>query len=180
MFVIYVQTGREDEVVYCLRKNGYTAYVPKRILKQRKNGIYYNIPQILFTGYIFIDAGKITADDYYKIHSINGVGNFLSRTVPLSPTEEEYIKGLCNNGEVIGISKGVLVNGSLRITEGFLKQYEHRIVKYSRRQHRATVELTLYGETHRIVCGIDIETEKQHKEKALVDSLPALCRNVKI
>lgn len=180
MFVIYVQTRREDEVLYCLRKAGYTAYVPKRILKQRKNGIYYSIPQILFTGYIFIDAEKITADDYYKIRNIKGVGNFLSRTVHLSPTEEEYIKGLCNNGKEIGISKGILIDGSLRITEGFLKQYEHNIVKYSRRQHRATVELTLYGKPHRIVCGIDIETEKEHKEKALVDSLPALCRNANI
>ena len=178
MYVIYVQTGREDEVLYSLRKTGYTAYVPKRILVQRKNGIYHDIQQILFTGYVFIDAEKITADDYYKIRSINGVGNFLSRTVPLSPTEEEYIKGLCNGGEDIAISKGILINGRLRITEGFLKQYEHKIVKYSRRQHRATVELTLYGEPHRIVCGIDIETEKQHKETALVDPLPALCRNV--
>lgn len=178
MFVIYVQTGREDEVLYCLRKTGYTAYVPKRILKQRKKGIYYSIPQILFTGYIFIDAEEITADDYYKIRSINGVGNFLSKTIPLSEAEEKYIKELCNNGKAIGISKGVLENGQLRITEGFLQQHEYRIVKYSRRQHRATVELTLYGKPHRIVCGIDIE-EKQHKETALVDSLPALCRNVK-
>lgn len=183
MFVIYVQTGREDEVLYQLKRSGYTAYVPKRILKQRKKGIYYSIPQILFTGYIFIDKETITAEDYYKIRSINGVGNFLSRSIPLPPTEEEYIKKLCSGGKEIGISKGVLENGKLQITEGFLKEYKHKIIKYSRRQHRATVELTLYGKPYRIVCGIAIEEkehEKQHKETALVDSLPALCRNVKI
>lgn len=157
MFVIYVQTGHEDEILYRLKQEGYTAYVPKRILKQRKKGIYYSIPQILFSGYIFIDAEKITADDYYKIRSINGVGNFLSKTIPLSEAEEIYIKRLCNNGRAIRISKGILVNGKLKITKGFLKQFEYRIVKYSRRQHRATVEFTLYGKPHRIVCGIDIE-----------------------
>ena len=179
MFVIYVQTGREDEVLYRLIKSGYAAYVPKRILKQRKNGIYYSIPQILFTGYVFINAEKITADDYYKIRSISGVGNFLNRTIPLPEAEEKYIKDLCS-GEETGISKGFITDGKLIVTEGFLKRYENRIVKYSRRQHRATVELTLYGKPHRMVYGIDIETEKEHKEKALVDSLPALCRNAKI
>lgn len=180
MFVIYVQTGREDEVLYRLRRLGYSAYVPKRVLKQRRKGVCYQIPQILFTGYVFINRDRILTEDYYKIRSIDGVVNFLSYSFPLSEAEEKYIEGLCNGGEEIGISKGVLADGKLRITEGFLKQYEHKIVEYSRRQHRAIVELTLYGKPHRIVCGIDIETEKQHKETALVDSLPALCRNVKI
>ena len=179
MFVIYVQTGREDEILYRLRQFGYCAYIPKRVLKQRKKGVYYHIPQILFTGYVFLDIQQVSTEDYYKIRSINGVGNFLNRTIPLSEAEERYIKDLCSSEE-IGISKGFLIDGKLIITEGFLKRYENRIVKYSRRQHRATVELPLYGKPHRIVCGIDIETEKEHKEKALVDSLPALCRNANI
>lgn len=102
----------------------------------------------------------------------------MNRDDPLPEAETAYIKELCEDGE-IGISKGFLENGKLIITEGFLKQHENRIVKYSKRQHRATVELTLYGKAHRIVCGIDIEVpEKKHKETALVDTLPALCRNV--
>lgn len=178
MFVIYVQTGREDEILYRLRKSGYRAYVPKRVLIQRKNGVYRQIPQILFTSYVFLDAEQITAEDYYKICGISGVGNFLSRTVPLSEAEEEYIKELCDGGGEIGISKGMLINGKLIVIDGFLKKYEHKIIRYSRRQHRATVELTLYGEPHQIVCGIDIE--KRHQETALVDPLPALFRNADI
>lgn len=179
MFVIYVQAGREDEVLRRLRQLGYTAFVPKRILKQRRKGVYYQIQQILFTSYVFLDSQEITAEDYYKIRLVNGVGNFLNRTIPLSEAEEEYIRNLCECEES-GISKGFITDGKLIVTEGFLKRYENMILKYSRRQHRATVELTLYGKPHYIVCGIDIETEKQHKEKALVDSLPALCRNVNI
>lgn len=179
MFVIYVHTGRENLVMYRLRQLGYAAYVPKRILKHRKKGIYYSIPQILFTGYVFLDTKRVSAEDYYKIRSISGVGNFLNRAIPLPEAEEKYIKDLCGTEET-SISKGFLLDGRLIVTEGFLKRYENRIVKYSRRQHRATVELTLYGKPHRMVYGIDIETEKEHKEKALVDSLPALCRNVDI
>lgn len=179
MYVIYVVSGREDDIVRHLRKMGYAVYVPKRILKQRKNGVYYRIPQILFPCYVFIDAKKISPEAYYKIRSVNGVGYFLNTNIPLPKSEAEYIKDLCRNGE-IGISKGILINGKLKITDGFLKRYEDRIIKYSKRQHRATVELTLYGKPHRIVCGVDIEVEKKHKETALVDTLPALCRNVNI
>lgn len=179
MFVIYVRTGSEDYVRCRLRQLGYSAYVPKRILKQRRKGIYYQVQQILFTSYVFLDIKQVSAEDYYKIRSISDVGNFLNRTIPLSATEEKYIRDLCK-AEESGISKGFITDGKLIVTEGFLKRYENRIIKYSRRQHRATVELTLYGKPHRIVCGIDIDTEKEHKEKALVDSLPALCRNVNI
>ena len=178
MFVIYAAAGRETEIMLQLRKNGYMAFVPKEVIKQRKNGIYHCIPRILFPSYIFIDVKKISPEAYYKIRSVNGVGYFLNTEIPLPQAEAEYIKDLCTDG-VIGISKGYLKDSKLIITEGFLKQHENRIVKYSKRQHRATVELTLYGKPHRIVCGIDIEVpEKKHKETALVDSLPALCRNV--
>lgn len=157
MFVLYVMGGKEMEIVKALKLKGYTAYAPKKLLKQRKNGVYYCVPQILFSGYIFLKKAKITAEDYYAICKIDGVGNFLNRNIPLSAIEEKYINDLCNNGRDIGISKGILQNGTLRITDGFLKRYEHKIVKYSRRQHRATVELTIYGKPYRIVCGVDIE-----------------------
>ena len=157
MYVLYVMGGKEMEIVKALKLRGYTAYAPRKLLKQRKNGYYYHVPQILFPGYVFLQRDKITAEDYYMICKIDGVGNFLSRSIPLSATEEEYIKDLCNNGRDIGISKGILQNGTLKITEGFLKRYEHKIIRYSRRQHRATVELTIYGKPYRIVCGVDIE-----------------------
>lgn len=177
MYVIYVVCGREDDIIRHLRESGYTAYAPKTVIIQRKNGIYYHIPQILFPSYVFIDVKKISPEAYYKIRGLNGVGYFLNRDDPLPEAEAAYIKELCKDGE-IGISKGFLDNGRLVITEGFLKRHENRIVKYSRRQHRATVELTLYGKPHRIVCGVEIK--KKHEEKALVDSLPALCRSVDI
>ena len=157
MYVLYVMGGKELDVVRDLNRCGYTAYAPRRQILQRKNGVYYNISQILFNGYVFVKADKITPEDYYTIKKINNVGNFLNRNLPLSGTEEEYIRGLCNNGKDIGISKGILQNGKLKITEGFLKRYEHKIIKYSRRQRRATVELTIYGKPYRIVCGVDIE-----------------------
>lgn len=157
MYVLYVMGGKEMEIVRALKLRGYTAYAPRELITERRKRAYYHVPRIMFPGYVFLKRDKITAKDYYAICEISGVGNFLNRNIPLSATEEEYIKDLCNNGRDIGISKGILQNGTLRITEGFLKRYEHKIIKYNRRQHRATVELTIYGKPYRIVCGIDIE-----------------------
>ncbi len=94
MYVIYAVSGHEDDVIRQLGKIGYTAYAPKRILKQRKNGIYYYITQILFPSYVFIDIKKISPKDYYEIRSMNGVGYFLSTDNLLPKVEEEYIRAL--------------------------------------------------------------------------------------
>ena len=75
----------------------------------------------------------------------------------LQTTEEEYIRRICNDGADIDISKGYIENGVLKIKSGFLKQLEHKIVRYSKRQHRATVEVTLHGVPHKVVCGVDID-----------------------
>ena len=120
MFVLYVMGGKELEIVKALKRRGYTAYAPRELITERKKGTYYHVPRIMFPGYVFLKENKITAEDYYAICKISGVGNFLNRSIPLSSTEEEYINDLCNNGRDIGISKGILQNGTLRITEGFL------------------------------------------------------------
>ncbi len=145
IYVIYVQSGSETAVMYSMRELGYTAYVPRELYKYRKNG------------YIFFQTDRLTADDYYTIRKIHGVGNFVSKTTCLSCTEEEYIIGLCRNPYILKVSKGHIENGVLKIDSGYLKRYEHKIVKFSRRQHKAVIEITLYGESHRITCAVDID-----------------------
>ena len=157
MFVIYVYPERERDVVYALRKIGFVAYSPRRVLKYRKNGVYYKVPETLFSGYVFLDVPVVDPYDYYDIIKIPYFGNFVSRTCSLSEAEREYILQLCNDGNDIEISKGTISNGKLIITDGFLKRLEHKIISYNKRQHRATVELTLYGIAHKVVCGVDIE-----------------------
>ncbi len=142
IYVITVMSGKELDAADVLRKMRYEAYVPRSLKRYRKGKDIHYIAQVMFDGYVFVNIPhELNPDDYYKIRSINTVGNFLSRNVCLSDTESEYIKMLCNNGEIIGISKGILENGSLKITEGWLKRFEHKIVSWSVRQHKATVEL---------------------------------------
>lgn len=158
IYVITVIGGKELDTAAALRKMGYEAYVPRMLKRYRKGKELQYIAHVMFDGYVFVNIPYgLNADDYYKIKDINTVGNFLSRNICLSDTESEYIRSLCNHGETIGVSKGVLENNALRITEGWLKEFEHKIVSWSVRQHKATVELTIYGKVHKVVCSVDIE-----------------------
>lgn len=157
--MIYVLTtiaGRELETASALRKSGYTVYAPRAIRRRRSGTQSSFTAEILFAGYLFLDVQALSSEDYYKIRNTKAVGNFLSRTSCLSETEAEYIRLLHNRGETIGISRGRIEDGRLRIESGWLKRFESHIVRWSVRQHKAVAEITLYGKPHRITCTVDI------------------------
>lgn len=156
IYVITTIAGKELETAAALRKAGYTVYAP-RAVRRRRSGTQSSLTaEILFAGYLFLDVQALSSEDYYKIRDTKAVGNFLSRTSCLSDTEAEYIRILHNRGETIGISKGRIENGQLRIESGWLKRFENHIVRWSARQHKAVAEITLYGKPHRITCTVDI------------------------
>lgn len=157
IYVITTIAGKELETAAALRKAGYTVYAPRAVRRKRSGTQSSFTAEILFAGYLFLDTQTLTAEDYYKIRNTKAVGNFLSRTSCLSETEAEYIRLLHNRGETIGVSKGRIENGQLRIESGWLKRFENHIVRWSVRQHKAVAEITLYGKPHRITCTVDIK-----------------------
>ena len=158
IYVITTQSGKELDTAVLLRKTGYDAYVPRAVRRYRRGTEHYFIASVMFNCYVFVELPhELTGDDYYKITGLKTVGRFLSRTCCLSETETEYIRLLCNNGNPIGVSRGYIKNGTLRVTEGWLKRLENKITHFSVRQHKATAEVTVYGQKHKITCSIDIE-----------------------
>lgn len=156
IYVLRVRLGDEQAIMYALRDKGYTVYCPREEYTYRKGGKWHKDIRTLFNGYIFIDLPCVDGSNYYDIKSVSGVGHFISKTSCLSPTEAEYITGMCRE-DVLPISTGHIENGNLKLDTGYLKQYEHKIIKYSRRQHKAVAEITLYGEPYRITCTVDIQ-----------------------
>lgn len=157
IYVIYTSSGSEQAVMYELLDKGYKAYVPRELYSYRKGGRWHDTIRLLFDGYVFVDIAVLTPEIYYDIKSVYCVGGFVSKTTGLSDTESEYIIGLCKNRDIVQPSTGHIVDGHLRIDSGYLQQYENKIVKYSRRQHKAVIEITLYGEPHRITCTVNIK-----------------------
>lgn len=167
LFVIYVRGGSEISVLEQLRRKGYAAYCPRRLCDERRRGEWQTTERIIFTGYLFIDAEVITAEDWHRIASCDGFIKFVSMTA-LSATEDEYIRALCADGECIGVSRGYIKCGALHITEGFAKKFEHKIVKFNRRGRRATADITICGQHRKVIFSVIFDDPP-----ASGDTLPA-------
>ena len=51
----------------------------------------------------------------------------------------------------------IVMKCSLHITDGFMTNLDHEIVKFNRRGRRASADVTLYGEKHRIVFSVEFD-----------------------
>ena len=158
MYVIYCQGGRELSVVRQLADKGLTAYAPRRMVLERRHRVWIRREILLFSGYVFLDCVEMTAEVWQAVKNCCGTLRILSRS-QLSDTEEEYIRFLCNDGRALGISRGYISGGVLHITDGFLRHFEHRIIRYNKRGKRATADVTIYGRHYEITLGCEIESQ---------------------
>lgn len=156
LYVVYVQGVHALNVLEQLRLKNITAYCPRQLYAERKRGEWQYIERIIFGGYVFVDIPVLTAEFWHEIKSCTGVIRFVSCN-PLPNGEDEYIRCLCNSGECIELSRGYIIDNELHITDGFLKQYEHRIIKFNRRGKRATADVTMYGKHYRVVFSIEYD-----------------------
>lgn len=158
MYVIYCQGGRELSVVRQLADKGLTAYAPRRAVLERRHRVWIRREILLFSGYVFLDCEELTAEVWQAVKGCCGTLRILSRS-QLSNTEEEYIRFLCNDGHALGISRGYVFGGALHITDGFLRRFGHRIIRYNKRGKRATADVTIYGRHYEITLGCEIESQ---------------------
>lgn len=156
MYVIYCQSGKELSVVRQLAEKNITAYAPRRLVQERRRRIWVKREILLFSGYVFLDA-ELNPEIWQAVKFCYGTVKILSRS-QLSRTEEEYIRFLCNGGRPLGISRGYVSGGVLHITDGFLKHFEHKIIRFNRRGKRAMADVTIYGRHYEVILGCEIES----------------------
>ena len=156
LYVAYVQGGRELTFMEQLKRIGIKAYCPRQMAAERHRGEWIYVERIIFGCYVFVEAEEITPEFWLRVHSCTGFIRFLSRC-SLAPTEEEYIRLLCNNGDCIEVSRGYISNGMLHITDGFLQKLEHRIIRFNRRGKRASADVTMYGEHYKVVFSVEFD-----------------------
>lgn len=156
MYVLYVRGGSELTTVEELRKKDIAAYCPRQIKAERRRGQWQYAERIIFTGYIFVDIPELTAALWHSIMKCAGAIRFVSLCA-LPDNEDAYIRKLCNDGNCINVSRGYISDGALHITSGFMTNLDHEIVKFNRRGRRASADVTLYGEKHRIVFSVEFD-----------------------
>lgn len=156
LYVLYAPGGRELQIVEELRRKKINAYCPRQLKAERRRGDWQYAERVIFTGYVFVDIPELLPRIWHIVMDSGSAKRFVSKS-PLPPDEEDYIRRLCNDGDCIGISRGYVLDNVLHITSGFLKDFDYNIIRFNRRGKRATADVTIYGEKHRIVFSVEFD-----------------------
>jgi transcription termination/antitermination protein NusG len=159
---LFVATGEEDRVkeriLYRLGDRGIRALVPKRKLRERRNGVWESSIKTLFPGYLLLN-GSIGADEYYCMRDIPGIIRILKDKHGLLRIEEHEISILsrliCNH-EIIETSHAFLAGGRIVVTDGPLLGMEGFIESIDTRKGRAKVRLNFIGEPRVVDLSISL------------------------
>lgn len=162
-FVIQVNTGRELECRTFLMKSGCfdekSIVFPRRKLRLRKEGKWFEKNEPLFPGYLFLVTEEVEPDQLLAVRKTPGVFSFLKmegHPAPLSEDEERQLNHFLKSGEIAGFSKVVFEEDKrIKVLRGPLMGMEGQIVKVDRRKSRIKVRLSLYKEAFLVDFGFD-------------------------
>lgn len=157
-YVLHVLSGEELNVQKMLIRTAphIRTLIPRRILKERRDGKIKEVSRLLFPGYVFAYI-SLDNESYYKLIAPNGVIEVLGRPdpAPVPFKEMAHVLKWCQDSELIGVSK-VQDGDRITVISGPLKSMEGQIVRVDRRKGRARVRLTLFGEPKEIDFGIEM------------------------
>lgn len=179
-YALFVETGKEDIVRSAIQQQFDSSIVmpivPKRRLREKRDGVFYEINRILFPGYVFIKA-QMSVDTYYGLKKIPRCYKLLnkykydeqytgkSEEANAAPTslfsqidEEEMtlITQLMDHDEIINYSVLYVENARSQVRSGPLKGKEGMIKKIDKRKKRARIVLELMGKSIEVDVGVEV------------------------
>lgn len=114
----------------------------------RYGGSWHLERRILFPGYIFLSGDMFLPEDH-------GTGR-KGKKIPLVPCEPPYMKELCQEDNLVAMSRGVIKNGNTVVTSGPLKGREGLIRRIDRHRRTAEIEIPFRDERVQITVGLEI------------------------
>ncbi|MDO4590662.1 MAG: antiterminator LoaP [Slackia sp.] len=163
-YVIQVVGGKEDETLELLRRIVdrsivLEAFIPRRHVMHRRDGVWRTVDEILFPGYLFV----VTHDPEGLVRQLRRVPRFTRllgesnrKFVPLPAREVELLKEFGGPFHVVGMSQGVIDGDCIRIEKGPLKGREAIIRKVDRHKRIAFVEMDVMGRRKTVKLGLEI------------------------
>lgn len=112
----------------------------------------------MFPGYVFLES----KDEGILSEELERFGIFFGQKNQLLKVDreaEEFLKRLCGAAHHLEMSRGIIREGSARITEGPLKGMEKQIRRIDRHKRLARVEMMIRPDESYIPAGLEI-TEK--------------------
>ncbi len=166
LYVIQCSSGTEASIRDILLKETpeSTPLLLMRSLIIRRAGKTSIEKKNLFPGYLFVSCDEILSLQN-RLKERKGFVKILwenDNMIPLPDDEAALIQGLISNPNLneIGISKGLMKDGRIVVTEGPLKDFTGKIISFDKRKQRARVELSLFNRSMLVDLGIELLTEK--------------------
>lgn len=156
IYTLQVKPKSELDVMKAVESLGYTAYVPREEKQIRKHGKWHSQINMIFASYVFIDTDFITDNLYYQLRKIDGFIRVLGDPSPLSATESEQIRWLCNNGQIITPSHYIIdENKKIKFLDGAVMNLQHLIVDIKLRQKRVKLRITVEGKSFFVTLPVE-------------------------
>ena len=152
-YALFVKTGNEDKVKLRLDyrfKGDPEVFIPKRLVRERKAGIWRERVRALFPGYVLM-RGDITPKVMMQLWHVPDLFMLLKQDCrPVSIPEEEVdvFRHLMDGTDTIGLSKAVSVGDRIEFISGplSLTEMKGQVVDVDKRKGRAKVKFTFLGE----------------------------------
>lgn len=163
-YALFVKTGEEDHVKDKLaytfsNRQQIQFFVPKRKLRERKNGQWAIKIRTLMPGYILLH-GFITVEDYYTIQHTPALITVLKdgkgELLRIPEHEIEVIHRLMSNGELIDTSTIMVEGRNVVVVDGPLKGLEGIIESVDKRKGRAKVRMEFIGEPRIVELSVSV------------------------
>lgn len=160
-YAAFVVTGEEDRVKERLiyrYEDRVRVMVPKRRLKERRNGTWNSITKILFPGYVLLGGSpeEISGCDFKTVPKVIRPLRSGYDMVRIDQSEMRILSRLICNNEVIDFSSVFVKDGKVRVTDGPLISMEGRIISVDRRKGRAKVSLDFLGDSRVVELGVNV------------------------
>ena len=161
-FVLFVRAQQEDRIKRLLEiqvGDQFQYVVPKRTLRERKDGQWRQVERKLFPGYILIN-GILTAAAYHQMKKVPDILRFLkdeSTVLTLRENELKVLKSLLNpKDDTVGISTLFKERDKIQVVSGPLLGLEGLIVSVNPRKGRAKVRLSLASQDKVVELGVEM------------------------
>lgn len=171
-YVMQVRAGTEESIKkQCEKlvgkKEGQAlerCFIPYFEEMKRYGGAWHKEKKILFPGYVFAVSDNVEAL-FLALKQVIGLTKLLGTDhtiVALTPEETEFLTSFGKEKQVVAMSKGIIVNDRVSVTEGPLKGREGLITRIDRHKRKAWLEFPMMGCMQRVVVGLEI-LEKKNK-----------------
>jgi len=179
-YALFVKTGEEDTlkkfIEILMPPDQLKILIPKRKIRERKQGKVYEKIKTLLPGYVLIYA-NMDVGFYYRLRSMPHLLTILKdKYEPIQIRDEEIsvILALTNKGDVIGFSQIYKEGDIIKVKKGPLVGLEGIIESYDHRKQRLKVVITFMGKTKRIDLGAELVLKEHEKPGIGIAPKPAM------